>query len=131
MNKLMKKLKSDKGMSIVEVAVGMAVFGFSMCGLAHMGYSTVMTNQSSSFTTRATSCAQEQIEVVKSTDFDVLEDIAGTESYNSIEQYPLFKRITTVSSTGDDDTRTVSVQVFWARDRHHFEIRTVVSRAGA
>ncbi|MBD3241354.1 MAG: hypothetical protein GF331_12260 [Chitinivibrionales bacterium] len=124
----MKELHNENGYYMLEVLVGLFLFGLMMMGLAQLGYASMLGNKTSQMMTEATALAQERLEDVKQAGFDGADNLAETEGYGSISGYELYKRETTVNTIGSGRMKHVTVTVFWSNDKHSFDLQTALSQ---
>lgn len=70
--------KNQRGFTLMEVVVGIALFAIAILGLAQMFMLAVMNNMRSDRITNATFLAQQQIEVMRNLTQDELVQFAGS-----------------------------------------------------
>jgi prepilin-type N-terminal cleavage/methylation domain-containing protein len=122
----MRAERSESGFSLLEVLIAIFLFGLSMCGLAQLGYASMIGNKTSAMMSTATGLAQDRLEQVKMLGFDDADSAKTEEAYGAISGYEDYRRDTTVDSVGES-TKEVVVTVWWGNDKHHFSMRTMIS----
>ncbi len=85
----MKKTKSkgteEKGFSLIEVLIGIALIGIGLLSLAQMFYLGVMNNTKSDRLTQATFLAQQQIDFLRGLNAQELNDLAANRIDENID----------------------------------------------
>jgi hypothetical protein len=86
-------------------------------------------NKTSQSMMEATVLCQDQLEYAKQLGYEKVDTLHNkVESYGSIPEYALYKRITAVTPVPSVGTKQVSVRVFWGNDAHSFELQTALSQ---
>ena len=122
-----RETKVEGGFTLLEVMVAVFLFGMAMCGLAQMGYASMLGNRTSAMMTTATALAQEKLEQTKLVKFDSLKTDSVRERYGEIIGYDLHSRTTVTTVDTANGTANVLVTVYWDNDKHKFKLRTMLS----
>lgn len=75
----------NKGFSLIEVALGIALVGFALLALIQMLYFSVQNNAKSDKMTQATFLAQQRIDFLRSLNADELSNLAGVPTDEQID----------------------------------------------
>jgi len=123
--------ENNSGFTLIEVLVAMVILSIGLLGTAALITGIINGNKVSNRITTATTCAQDEMEDVRRLGYSGMpaSDTTTTEPYNSIANYPLYKR---VAFTDVDNPaagmKTVSVTVFWDSDAHWVELKTILAK---
>lgn len=124
----MYALNRDDGFTLVEAMIGVVILTIISLGLMSLTVSMMRGSAFSNKMTTATTLAQDKLEHVKRLGYANATTTAGTESYDTIANYPAFKRITAVASdTPAPAVKTVTVTVYWGSDTHSVATSTIVA----
>lgn len=107
--------RSD-GWNLIELMIALLIISVGLLGTAGLLSSIIRGNQISKNVTIATILAKDQIEYLSSRPYSELpsEDATETEDYNSIADYPTFKRVTrTYVDDPDINMKRVVVEVYY------------------
>lgn len=125
-------MNNTKGLTLLEVLVAIALVGLAVLALS--SFSTVAFQGASRAKklTIGLTLAQAKIETIQLEGYDPL--LAGreeqVESYEALEDFPLFKRtVSRVSHTPGPDMQTVEVSVYWDHDVHSVTISTILGES--
>ncbi len=130
----------EKGMTLVEVLVGMTVFAIGLLGLSRVMFSTMHSNLASKHTVVATNLAHQRMEqIMSSTRYNSItsanfadEDFGSLMGGNS--EYSRFSRtVSIVDSTnalGNSVMKEITVRVEWreAKTMRNVELKSSISR---
>jgi len=135
-----KYLGGTKGMTLVEVIVGMTVFAIGVLSLTHVMFLAMRANVRSKHVVVATNLAQQRMEqIISSTRYDNITAAAfPTENYGTIEggnaNYLKFKRSVAIADStnalGSSVMKEVTVRVEWQDGSviRNMQIRSSISR---
>jgi prepilin-type N-terminal cleavage/methylation domain-containing protein len=105
----------QKGLSLIEVIISMAIFAIGFLAIASLVIATTRNNTTGNILTEATMLARDKIEFLKALPVDQLEaacrDEIGSENIHSI-----FARDCEVNALGSSTTiKTIKVSVKWKK----------------
>ncbi len=135
-----KFIGGTKGVTLVEIIVGMTVFAIGVLSLTHVMFLAMRANVRSKHVVVATNLAQQRMEqIISSTRYDNITAAAfPTENYGTIEggstNYTKFKRIVAVADStnalGASVMKEVTVRVEWQDGAivRNMQIRSSISR---
>jgi type IV pilus assembly protein PilV len=124
----MNALNRDDGFTLIEAMIGVVILTIISLGLMSLTVSMMRGSMFSNKMTTATTLAQDKIEHVKRLGYTNANTAAGTESYNTIANFPAFKRVTDVASnTPATAVKTVTVTVYWGSDTYSVATSTIVA----
>ena len=121
---------NDRGISLLEVLIAMALVSFILLGFA--GFSTVAI-QGSAFSqkmTTAVTLAHDTLEEIRRIGYraTLLGEDSQTESYGSIPHEPLFQRtVVTKANTPAPGLQTIIVKVAWDSGAHSTSLSTILA----
>ena len=120
------RLRSGNGFTLMEVLVAMLILSVGLLGMAALTTGIINSNKLSNRISAATVLAQDKMEEIRSAGYAGAAD--DTEDYNSIADYPLYKRITDVTD-GDpaEGMKKITVTVYWDSDSHSVVLNTILS----
>ncbi|MDA3833407.1 MAG: type IV pilus modification protein PilV [Spirochaetales bacterium] len=120
------RLLSSNGFTLMEVLVAMLILSVGLLGMAALITGIVNSNKLSNRISTATVLAQDKMEEIRSTGYAGAAD--DTEDYNTISDYPLYKRITDVTA-GDPAAgmKKIVVTVYWDSDNHSVVLNTILA----
>jgi type IV pilus assembly protein PilV len=124
----MNTLNRDDGFTLIEAMIGVVILTIISLGLMSLTVSMMRGSSLSNKMTTATTLTQDKIEHVKRLGYANADTAVGTESYNTIANFPAFKRVTAVASnTPATAVKTVTVTVYWGSDTYSVAASTIVA----
>jgi len=121
------RLGNNKGFTLIEILGAITVFSIGLLGMATLTTGIIRGNLSSNNLTTATVLAQDQMEKIIGVGYDGAKDEDGTEDYNTILGYPLYKRVTEVTPGNPAAGMTkITVTINWDSDAHSVVLRTIL-----
>ncbi len=123
--------RKNGGFTLLEVLVAMVILAVGLLGMASLSVGIIKGNELSKEVSSATTCAREKMEDVERLDYANTPATSGTvtEAYNSITEYPDYKRETVTSvDTPVTDMKTITVTVYWDSDSHQVELKTFLAK---
>ena len=114
----MKRIEMDNcnGFSLIEVLVATAILSVGLLGMVGLTVGIISSNKVSNNITTATVLAQNMMEDMQRLGYSSISssDVTTTEDYNSISDFPTFKRITKIDVDAPvADLKTITVTVNW------------------
>jgi len=137
---LKSMVKSNRGMTLVEVMVGMVVFAIGILGLSQVTFRVMHSNLQSKHTVIATNLAHQRMEqVLSSMRYNSINQTNfPSEDYGQVnggdQNYKNFKRTVaiadSVNSLGNSILKEITVRVEWkdSGKTRHVELRSSISR---
>ena len=121
--------RNNSGFTLMEVLVAMVILTVGLLGMAALIAGIINSNKLSNRISTATVLAQDKIEEIRGVGYDDAEDEDGTEDYNIIPDYTLYKRITDVVA-GDPAAgmKKIAVTVYWDSDDHLVVLQTILAK---
>jgi len=127
----MKVLHNKKGFTLLEILVAMTLLTTALLGMAGLTAALTQGNTFSNRLTVASTLAQDRLEDLTNLGYGntAVADTTVTEDYNSIPNFPWYKRITTTDVDNPAaGMKTVTVAVFWAADAHSVAPQTILTQ---
>ncbi len=127
----MKILRNKKGFTLVEILVAMTLLTTALLGMAGMTAALMQGTTFSNRLTVASTLAQDKMEDLTKLGYanTATADTTVTEDYNSIPNFPFFKRVTTTDvDSPAAGMKTVTVAVLWAADAHSVAPQTILTQ---
>ena len=127
----MKVLHNKKGFTLLETLVAMTLLTTALLGMAGLTAALTQGNTFSNRLTVASTLAQDRLEDLTNLGYGntAVADTTVTEDYNSIPNFPWYKRITTTDVDNPAaGMKTVTVAVFWAADAHSIAPQTILTQ---
>ncbi len=121
---------NDCGFTLMEVLITIVLLTVGLLGMAALTTGIINGNTHSRRLTTATTLAQDKIEDVRRLGSSSMPsvDTTTTEDYNTITDYPLFKRTTTTAvSSPASNMKTITITVSWDSDSHSVSLQTILS----
>ena len=118
---------NNSGFTLMEVLVAMLILTVGLLGMAALITGIINSNKLSNRISTATVLAQDKMEDIKRAGYAGAAD--DTEGYNTISDYPLYKRITDVAA-GDPAAgmNKITVTVYWDSDNHSVVLKTILAK---
>ncbi len=123
--------RKNSGFTLLEMLVAMVILAVGLLGMASLSIGIIKGNELSKEVSSATTCAREKMEDVERLGYanTPATNQTVTEAYNSITQYPDYKRETiTAVDTPATDMKTVTITVYWDSDSHQVELKTFLAK---
>jgi len=127
----MKVLHNKKGFTLLEILVAMTLLTTALLGMAGLTAALTQGNTFSNRLTVASTLAQDRLEDLTNLGYGntAVADTTVTEDYNSIPNFPWYKRITTTDVDNPAaGMKTVTVAVLWAADAHSVAPQTILTQ---
>jgi type IV pilus assembly protein PilV len=124
----MNTLNRDDGFTLIEAMIGVVILTIISLGLMSLTVSMMRGSSLSNKMTTATTLAQDKIEHIKRLGYTNANTAVGTENYNTIADFPAFKRVTVVATNPwDTAAKTLTVTVYWGSDTYSVAASTIVA----
>ncbi len=121
----MRRLRdNNSGFTLIEVMIAMVILTIGLLGTAALITEIIRGNQISNRVTTATTLAQDKMEEIKGSGYDSAAD--ETDNYNTIDDYPLYKRDVVVVPLGTG-MKEITVIVYWDSDNSQVELQTILA----
>ena len=123
--------RKNGGFTLLEVLVAMVILAVGLLGMASLSVGIIKGNELSKEVSSATTCARGKMEDVERLGYANTPETSGTvtEAYNSITEYPDYKRETvTAVDTPATDMKTITITVYWDSDSHQVELKTFLAK---
>ncbi|MDY6854101.1 MAG: prepilin-type N-terminal cleavage/methylation domain-containing protein [Thermodesulfobacteriota bacterium] len=128
-------MKREKGFTLLEVLIALAIFSISLLGLASLSVYTVKGNASSKRISSATVLAESQVEAFQNMAFNNANLNPGTRSdpNNPVDEDGnsggMYTRTWTVTdNTPFSGIKKVAVTVSWDSGNHSVTLNTLIAR---
>jgi type IV pilus assembly protein PilV len=116
------KKDRDKGFTLIEVLIAIVILSVGLLGMASLTIGIIKGNLFSNQLTTATTLAQDQMENVRALGYNGTpsSDTTETEGYNTIANYPYYKRVTVtdcdILNNPDAEMKMVTITTYWDSD---------------
>ena len=126
----MCKLRDDNGFTLLEILVAITLLCIGLLAMAALTAGIMRGNLFSNQLTTATTLAQDKMEDIRRLGYSgtPTSDTTTTEDYNSIPNYPAYKRVTFTDVGNPTGMKTVTVTVYWDSDAHSVELKTILAQ---
>ena len=127
----MKVLHNKKGFTLLEILVAMTLLTPALLGMAGLTAALTQGNTFSNRLTVASTLAQDKLEDLTNLGYGntAVADTTVTEDYNTIPNFPFFKRVTTTDVDNPAaGMKTVTVAVLWAADAYSVAPQTILTQ---
>jgi prepilin-type N-terminal cleavage/methylation domain-containing protein len=119
----MKRLKTSKGFTLLEMLIAMTILSVALLGLGQMMLLSIRGTSFGNKVTEATTFAQDKMEELRTVDWNALQD--GNDSISG-SQGIQYQRSWTVVPTGK--MKTINLAVNWNDDFDHLiQITSVIT----
>ena len=121
----------DGGFTLLEVLVAMVILAVGLLGMASLSVGIIKGNDFSKEVSSATTCAKAKMEDMERLGYAGAPASSGTvtEAYNTITDYPRFKRETiTAVDTPTAEMKKITVTVYWDSDSHQVQLKTFLTK---
>jgi len=126
----MCNLHNNKGFTLLEILVAILVLSIGLLGMAALTGGIIHNNKFSKELTTATILAQDQMEEIRRLGYSGTPstDTDATEDYNSITNYPSYKRVTSTRVNNPAaGMKKATVTVCWDSDSHSVALQTILA----
>jgi len=127
----MKTFHNKKGFTLLEILIAMTLLTTALLGMAGLTSALMQGNTFSNRLTVASTLAQDKLENLTSLGYGntAVADTTDIEDYNSIPNFPFYKRVTTTDVDNPAaGMKTLTVVVFWAADAHSVAPQTILTQ---
>ena len=125
----MKNSSTQKGFTLLEILVALTILSIGLLGMAGITTSIIHGNSLSNKVTTATTLGQDRMEHFRRLGYSTIlaNGIPITEPYNSITNYPFYKRVSIIDALGTN-MKTVKITVSWNSDAQSVELQTILAQ---
>lgn len=117
------------GLTLVEAVIAMGLVFLALLALSSLAATALKGAASSKHLTTATTLAQDKLEELRMAGAHLSGPIDVTEAYATIPDYPLYQREWRIQPNQPlPGLNTVTVDVWWADDRHSVSFSTILSQ---
>jgi len=121
--------RNNSGFTLMEVLVAIVILTVGLLGTAALIAGIINSNKLSNRISTATILAQDKMERIRGVGYADAEDEDGTEDYNIIPNFPLYKRITgVVAGSPAPGMKNITVTAYWESDAHSVELKTILAK---
>ena len=133
----MKNSNTQEGFTLLEILVALTILSIGLLGMAGITTSIIHGNSLSNKVTTATTLGQDRMEHFRRLGNSTTPacDTTITEPYNSITNYPFYKRVSFIRTPGPDvcnsnpdGLKTVKITVYWEVDAKSVELQTIIAQ---
>lgn len=129
----MNKISNSSGFTLIEILIALFILVVGLLGAAGVAVTVINGNALSKKITTATTLVQDKMEEINNLGYSGTpsSDTTTTENYNSIINYPAYKRVTEIdvdSPATDMKTVEVKTEFQWKGTTHNVTIKTIVAK---
>ncbi len=127
----MKNSNTQKGFTLLEILVALTVLSIGLLGMAGLTTSIIHGNTLSKKVTTATTLGQDRMEHFMRLGYSTTPtaDTTTTEDYNSIANYPSYKRVSFIDvNSPNAGMKTITVTVYWNSDAGSVALKTILAQ---
>jgi len=105
---------NDKGFTLLEILVAVTLLTIGLLGVAGLTVGIMRGNRHSNIVTTATTLAQDRMEEIRKRGYDNVDTTTfPDEDYNTITNFPFYKRVTSIAVGPSVNMKTVTITVSW------------------
>jgi len=122
---------NEDGFTLLEILVAITVLSIGLLGMAGLTTSIIHGNMLSNKVTTATTLGQDRMEHFRRLGYSTIPtaDTTTTEDYNSISNYPSYKRVSFIDVDSPSlGMKTVTITVFWNSDARSVVLQTILAQ---
>jgi len=128
----MNKIANSSGFTLIEIMIAIFILVVGLLGVAGVATTVINGNAFGKKITTATTLAQDKMEEIINLGHSGTSssDTTTTENYNSITDYPTYKRVTVVdvdSPVASMKTIEVTVEFTWKDTPHDVTLKTIMA----
>jgi len=128
----LRATRRQSGFTLIEILIALFILVVGLLGVISVATTVINGNAFGKKITTATTLAQDKMEEIKNLGYSGTpsSDTTTTEDYNSITDYPTYKRVTGVdvdSPAADIKTIEVKVEFQWKGATHDVTLKTIVA----
>lgn len=124
-------VRKHEGFTLLELMIALSILSIVLLALAGLAATAIQGNAFSDRLTAATTLAKDKLEALRLAGYNgsVTGVATETESYNTIANFPLFKRETVIQANSPAaGMQTVTVTVLWESDEHSVSVATILAQ---
>lgn len=128
---LIRKSRNEKGITLLEILIALSVLSIGLLGMAGLTTSIINGNTLSKKVTTATTLGQDRLEHFRRLGYSTTPtaDTTTTEDYNSIANYPSYKRVSFIDvNSPSAGMKTITVTVYWNSDTGSVAMQTILAQ---
>ncbi len=126
-----RSLGTQKGFTLLEILVALTVLSIGLLGMAGLTTTIIHGNSLSNNVTTATTLGQDRMEHFRRLGYSTtpVTDTTTTEDYNSIANYPSYKRVSFIDvNSPSAGMKTITVTVYWNSDAGSVALKTILAQ---
>ena len=121
----MVSIKNDKGFTLIEVLIAMAILSVGLLGTAALITGIIKGNQISNRVTIGTTLAQDKMEEIKGDSYS--NAVTETKAFLPSPDDQYEREVTVVDDSPAANMKTITVTVYWGSDKS-VVLQTILSR---